>query len=1102
MKNNTYEYFLSKIEKLEQYIEAYEFEAEKCNSLKKEIGNCNKLGKDLYEKYHKKYGMISTMENKRYSMEELDQIRAELADTSLLTVLKRFFGIGKRNDEIYADLMGKIHGLAMYLNEELDYYSERLEKEAIRLEENSSVYETNYKQIQRASGCGLDTDWGRYSQVEQVAGDLYLCDIDVSLEVKIQYAEELLKKTMPASYCAGIVRVPYTRSLSEPVHLLYEYKKEYNTQVVQSVKSLVYQMIRMTPAYYLEMHLMDGENTGADFAELINLQKVREGDLIQLNRKVTGGRYRMAQVYLEDTAITAALKNLNQYMTLVAEEMGAFHSLDAYNESNHDIKTGKGLIPYQIIIIQNFPTGFTDEDINLLDKLIRNGQKRGIWIIILNSLDRWTEILQRNSYNSGKAKSIQEKLSREAIVSLDTIHLDQDVARIAAADCASTCRLQLMLEGKETYIDHVIKVKTAVQETDNYFPHIFGEEFLYGQMDSRRGLKIPFAIDRKGNIIEYCLGEAMNAHGLISGGTGSGKSTLLHMLISSIVMNYSPDDVEIWLADYKITEFYSYKSNTPPHIRFIGLSKTADFSYAFIDKITNEMNRRQSVIAEADFQLKSSGEKVNITNFNEYRKIFGIASMRRLIIIIDEFHVMAQFAQKEPDYKEKLENLLAEARALGIIILFSDQAIADGLRGLSEKARKQIKARIAMANSKDELEETLDEKEPEKIKPFLTMKTGEIAIQTVKEERDEDGILKEMMQIERGLVIYIDGEWRFKVNDRVRKLYHAENYVSDSFDDRIVEEVDWKKISEWEQKFLKPHKNGKKDMHVYLGRPVNLELNMHFPLLQRKSNNIMCVSGTEEQQMQIFQAVTGSFQRQENSEIVVITDSYASVYHEYGEDIQSMAAEYENMLVYEELEDICYQVNRILGIMNDRSNQKKVLVVWLGLDIIADLLKEESSRKSVELLRIAEGEGNRRKSSANREKSLEKADSQDEIDLLFGSLFDDEDDLDEDPYAEEENFSKMGTEEYLYNACDDITRIIHLGPTRNVFNLVIYDSAAALKDFRGVKITDFNHRVAFAMSENEASDFLERGGLIRQLPENMAFYYNGRTGYRFIPYKL
>ena len=77
--------------------------------------------------------------------------------------------------------------------------------------------------------------------------------------------------------------------------------------------------------------------------------------------------------------------------------------------------------------------------------------------------------------------------------------------------------------------------------------------------------------------------------------------------------------------------------------------------------------------------------------------------MTRLLVIVDEFHVMSQHAQLEPDYKIKLENILSEARALGIILLLSDQAIVDGLRGLSDKGKKQIKARIALANYMDEI---------------------------------------------------------------------------------------------------------------------------------------------------------------------------------------------------------------------------------------------------------------------------------------------------------------------------------------------------------------------------------------------------------------
>ena len=44
--------------------------------------------------------------------------------------------------------------------------------------------------------------------------------------------------------------------------------------------------------------------------------------------------------------------------------------------------------------------------------------------------------------------------------------------------------------------------------------------------------------------------------------------------------------------------------------------------------------------------------------------------MTRLLIIVDEFHVMSQHAQLETEYKTKLENILSEARALGISCCF------------------------------------------------------------------------------------------------------------------------------------------------------------------------------------------------------------------------------------------------------------------------------------------------------------------------------------------------------------------------------------------------------------------------------------------------
>ena len=38
------------------------------------------------------------------------------------------------------------------------------------------------------------------------------------------------------------------------------------------------------------------------------------------------------------------------------------------------------------------------------------------------------------------------------------------------------------------------------------------------------------------------------------------------MLITSIILNYHPDDVELWLVDYNKVEFAEYIANPPLHV--------------------------------------------------------------------------------------------------------------------------------------------------------------------------------------------------------------------------------------------------------------------------------------------------------------------------------------------------------------------------------------------------------------------------------------------------------------------------------------------------------------------------------------------------------
>src|SRR6185295_11448277 len=69
--------------------------------------------------------------------------------------------------------------------------------------------------------------------------------------------------------------------------------------------------------------------------------------------------------------------------------------------------------------------------------------------------------------------------------------------------------------------------------------------------DSRKGIAVP--IGRLGATKRQALdlGKGTAQHGLIAGKTGSGKSTLLHAIITNLGLTYSPDEIELYLIDFK-----------------------------------------------------------------------------------------------------------------------------------------------------------------------------------------------------------------------------------------------------------------------------------------------------------------------------------------------------------------------------------------------------------------------------------------------------------------------------------------------------------------------------------------------------------------------
>jgi len=164
-------------------------------------------------------------------------------------------------------------------------------------------------------------------------------------------------------------------------------------------------------------------------------------------------------------------------------------------------------------------------------------------------------------------------------------------------------------------------------------------------------------------------------------------------------MNYYPDEVELWLVDFKKTEFRRYAESCPPHLKYLLLEESEDLIFDLIDELTKTLNERMRVFSD-----------------NGWSKLSEVPSqiyMPAIFIIIDEF---AQVSQKlrdsqfsgETNYVRKLENILAKGAAFGVKFIFASQSYNTGIEGLSQTARKQIQMRFALKNTADEVKDTLN----------------------------------------------------------------------------------------------------------------------------------------------------------------------------------------------------------------------------------------------------------------------------------------------------------------------------------------------------------------------------------------------------------
>lgn len=378
--------------------------------------------------------------------------------------------------------------------------------------------------------------------------------------------------------------------------------------------------------------------------------------------------------------ILDVLKQIISSFSDIDEALGMADSVQDFNSSAKP----EGRISRSLLVLVGYPSAFSGEAKRYADRILLNYEHYGITPILVDT----QYVAKKDTESTDVPVEIADGIFRIRMTQQREL-----ISQNGGPDYHFRW-YELRQELGESFItevrSHDVSVNTLGTE---YVKRVDMEQYPPYER-GKKSIVLPYGVDGKDEVHSISF-DNENFASYLMGASGSGKSTLLHTLITGILRNYHPDDVELWLADFKMSEFAQYIDPMPPHVKYILLDESPELVYDLLDRLTEKMMERQRF-----FMKHRDMKKVENVPSDIYMPV--------IFVILDEFSIMSQAVAESEVYKLRLQNLLAKGRALGIKFIFSSQTFIKGIAGLTSTAKDQIQTRIAMKNSYDEIDKTLE----------------------------------------------------------------------------------------------------------------------------------------------------------------------------------------------------------------------------------------------------------------------------------------------------------------------------------------------------------------------------------------------------------
>ena len=427
-------------------------------------------------------------------------------------------------------------------------------------------------------------------------------------------------------------------------------------QAMAAVQAMILRLLAMVAPGQLRLTFVDPIGLGHNVAPFMKL-----GDYDPL--LISG------KAWTETRHIEQQLADLSGHMENVIQQYlrNEFATIQDYNAD-------RGVVaePYRFLVVMDYPAAFSEEAARRLLSIAANGSRCGVYTVVV------TDPAVQPAYGVD-IKGLETDASVFAWEGKSFVW-DQEGLRDTHVTFDAPPDASLF----DAIIAQVGEGAKSASRVEVPFERIVPERTAWWKADSRTGISIPLGPAGARRSLEFSLGSGTRHHVLVAGRVGSGKTTLMHTLITNLALTYSPDELELYLIDFKKgVGFKPYAVHHLPHARVIAIESEREFGLSVLQGLNAEFDRRGDL-------LRGRGGEIG-----PYRNQTG-EHLPRILLIVDEFHDF--FAEDDPistQAAQILDHLVREGRGFGIHVLLGSQTLA-GINTLGRSTLDQMGVRIAL----------------------------------------------------------------------------------------------------------------------------------------------------------------------------------------------------------------------------------------------------------------------------------------------------------------------------------------------------------------------------------------------------------------------